>query len=283
MWMRRLSAAVALLATAGYGACFVRSTTAKSLDQSKSVSTSASRTATANEQTLAHDIVVLYDSVLLMNEQEGINMMDGTWANDASATLKLMATAQDNSAAGLKKITFGNAREESARKDLIHCQSRLSKDFSDMADACHQATTNKGWDNQSTALATKAFNDSKALPTDGSIAKLIKDPAFQAYLPQMFLEANGLIPDVNGFKLGVRYLVLDPLKLVYVQGGSLASTLGLQSLDLVIDVNGKQPKDMDDFKATLKKAAGQTITIHIKRMGITDMSYQATVPPNLKP
>ena len=97
----------------------------------------------------------------------------------------------------------------------------------------------------------------------------------------MFLEAHNLIPDVNGFKLGVKFLVLSPLHLVYVQPGGLAAALQLQSLDNVIDVNGKQPKDMDDFKSMLKHSAGRTITLHVKRLGITDTSFQTTVPANL--
>lgn len=252
--------------------------------QQKSTTSKASTPAEQSvppEKALAHYIVVLYDTQLLMNEQAGINLMEGTWANDASGSMNSLSKALTSSSAELKKFTFSDSKKETARKDLIHCNNQLAADFIDMAKACHQATSNKGWDSTSTSLANKAFTDSKSLPTDGSIDKLIKDPTFQTNLPQMFLESHNLIPDVNGFKLGVRFLVLDPLHLVYVQPGGLASTLQLQSLDDVIDVNGKQPKDMDDFKSMLKQSAGQTITLHVKRLGITDTSFQATVPANL--
>ena len=244
-------------------------------------SSTSSGTGNSNEQLLANLIVVYYDSILTLNEQYGINLMDGSWSVDTKSTMDAYNAKLKEYSAALEKISFNNSKEEMARKDLIHCENQLAADFTDMGTAAHEATTNKAWTTEATALENKAFKDSQALPTDGSIGKLIKDPRFQSFLPRMFLEQQNLIPDINGYKLGVKFAVLQPLTLIYVAPGSVAANLQLQSLDTIIDINGTVPKDMDEIKTLIKNAAGQTITLHVKRLGQTDMSFQATVPTDL--
>lgn len=181
MRFRRLAFSLTLSAAAalGFGQAWITTTAGEQQKTTSSKTSKDSDQSVSPEEALAHYIVVFYDADLMMNEQAGINLMEGSWINDSSNSLNSLSKGLTSTSAELKKVKFSDSKKENARKDLIHCNSQLAADFADMAKACHQATTNKGWDSKSTALANKAFGDSKSLPTDGSVGKLIKDSTFQ--------------------------------------------------------------------------------------------------------
>jgi membrane-associated protease RseP (regulator of RpoE activity) len=101
-------------------------------------------------------------------------------------------------------------------------------------------------------------------------------------LPQDLLVRTAIIPDPNGFKLGVASYLDDPLRLVEVTKGSLAEKIRLKVWERILEFDGKSPKDATDLKSMIKAAAGRKVKIKSLDVGINKTrEWEATVPADL--
>jgi len=171
--------------------------------------------------------------------------------------------------------------KEASRKELMKVIDKVMVALDDVIKGFDQAKKDGGWTKAAGDALNEGLDVNNKLPFDGSTDKLVKDPAFQKLMPNVYLEASGLKPDDAGFPLGVRLFVQDSLQFLGVTHNSLGAKLGFHDMDRFIYFNGVKPKDIDDLKQMIKKNVGQTVTFKVKPMFEAEKDYQVTIPMNL--
>jgi membrane-associated protease RseP (regulator of RpoE activity) len=233
------------------------------------------------DQLLADAIVQQADAVSFIFELATINTIDKSYEkreddraarefNRIGATIKSLASAK-----------FEDAKKEAARKDLIASLKAVQAQIGVMGSAITQARMADSWEGRPRGMAERAYKESLQLPTDGSVATLVRDPAFQALLPPLYLELSGLVTREGNFTLGMYTHVRSSLFVIDVAPGSLAEKLKLTKLETIVSVNGIAPKDVTDFKQMLRKARGQTVRIRVKPLYAAAREYDVSVPSDL--
>lgn len=236
----------------------------------------------ASERELAKDIVDLMDCQTSVYEQALINAIQNSYLNGADYSFTQNASIVDGDQAALSGISFDNEAMEAARKDLINRLATLSIDMSAMNDAIITAQASDGWTDVASQKAEAAQKDADAIQGDGSIEKLIRDPAFQTLLPSYYLQCMALKPDTSGVTLGVTTMINAPLFLIYVDPNGLAAKLKFRELERIEEFDGTSPRDMADLKRLIKQAAGRTVTVKVAPKFGDIYEYDVEVPEKLK-
>jgi hypothetical protein len=243
-------------------ACLLLALFVAAMSNAQKTPGAASTTSNAkNDKVLAEALVELYDNQWWLFGISEHNAEFTDYAATAKSCRKIASSIQA-SIDDLTRFSYQDPVREAARKAVLHDTNAVKKDWEDMAAALDLAEKNHGWTADAKALSDRAIADSQKISTVGAVDKLLKDSSFQKWLPHLYLENNGLIPDNAGFKLSVVVLLEKPLYIVYVYPGGIGEKLKLESMENIESMNGVVPADMDDFKMQLRALAGQTV--HLK-------------------
>jgi hypothetical protein len=232
-------------------------------------------------QVLADAIVQQSDAVAFIFELATINTIDKSYEKREDNRASVEFNKIGELIKALSSAKFEDAATEAARKDLIRSLTAVRGQIAAMGSAITQARMMDTWEGRPKGMAERAYKESLQLPTDGSVAKLVRDPAFQKLLPPLYLELNGLVTREGSFTLGMYTSVRSSLFVIDVVPGSLAEKLKLEKLETVEQVNGVAPKDVIDFKRMLQAARGQTVRIRVKPLYAAAKEYVVNVPADL--
>lgn len=232
---------------------------------------------------LAKAIVDEADCVNVCYEQSLINTVEGSYSHGPINGLTEGKDILEEDNRTLSDTEFDDSAMEAARKDLLGRMAILLKDMAEMESAIMRAQLAGGWTDQAASSSAAAQKESVEIKGNGSVEALIKKRSFQEQLPNYYLETNGLIPDPAGFKFGVLTTISDSLYVIYVDPNGLAAKLKLTDLERVLEFNGNKPRNMDDLKLMIKKAAGQDVTIRVETVYGEDADIETTVPVKLNP
>ncbi len=234
------------------------------------------------DKMLAKAMVDELDAGSVVYEQSVINStIDNSFRNGALPELHKTYEALKAEETTLAKMNCTDPIREGARMDLLVGLDDVANSLGTMSTGLFFAKANGEWTDQARTMCARAVEKSQNPTTNGGVAKLLKDSKFQAQLPRLFLELNGIIPDQAGFRFGISTYVRDSLYLTYVKPGSLGEKLKLVSLERVEQFDGKTPRDMDDLKQMIKKAVGQIVKIKVKPKFGDEKEYEVAVPPTL--
>lgn len=233
------------------------------------------------DQLLADAIVQQSDAVAFIFELATINTIDKSYEKQEDNRASVEFNKIGELIKALSSAKFEDAAKEAARKDVITSLTAVRGQIATMGSAITQARMMGTWEGRPASMAERAYNESLKLPTDGSVAKLVRDTAFQKLLPPLYLELNGLVTREGSFTLGMYTSIQKSLFVIDVVPGSLAEKLKLEKLETIEQVNGAAPKDVIDFKSMLKAARGQTIRIRVKPLYAAAREYVVTVPSDL--
>ena len=233
------------------------------------------------DQLLADAIVQQSDAVAFIFELATINTIDKSYEKREDNRAGVEFNKIGELIKALSSAKFDDAAKEAARKDVIASLTAVRGQIATMGSAITQARMMGTWDGRPKDMAERAYNESLKLPTDGSVAKLVRDPAFQKLLPPLYLELNGLVTREGGFTLGMYTSVRSSLFVIDVVPGSLAERLKLEKLETIEQFNGVTPKDVIDFKQMLRAARGQSVRIRVKPLYAAAKEYVVNVPADL--
>jgi len=212
------------------------------------------------DQLLADAIVQQSDAVAFIFELATINTIDKSYEKREDNRASVEFNKIGELIKALSSAKFDDAAKEAARKDVITSLTAVRGQIATMGSAITQARMMGTWDGRPKDMAERAYDESLKLPTDGSVAKLVRDPAFQKLLPPLYLELNGLVTREGAFTLGMYTSVRSSLFVIDVVPGSLAERLKLEKLETIEQFNGVTPKDVIDFKQMLRAARGQSVS-----------------------
>ena len=234
-----------------------------------------------SDQLLADAIVQQSDAVAFVFELATINTIDKSYEKREDNRAGVEFNKLGELIKALSSAKFEDATKEAARKDLINSLTAVKGQIATMGSAITQARMMGTWEGRPKLMAERAYDESLQLPTDGSVAKLVRDPAFQKLLPPLYLELNGLVTREGSFTLGMYTSIQSSLFVIDVVPGSLAEKLKLEKLETIEQVNGVAPKDVIDFKRMLQAARGQTVRLRVKPLYAAAREYAVTVPTDL--
>lgn len=235
------------------------------------------------DETLQLGIITRYDAILTADymQNEMLNPESFKRTQDKRANAMIL---QVKSAVELLALTQQtDPTKEAAEKELSTVMSTILDALGDFNDALDKARALGRWNPDSSALGTKAIKILNSMAAIPHVVALSKDPAFQKFLPPLYLEQNGYIADPAGFDLGAYSFLEDPLYIVSIKPDSVAAKLGFENLESIEEFDGQKPDDIDDLKQMIKKAAGKQVTIKVQPEFGPEKTVQATVPANLQP
>ena len=108
-------------------------------------------------------------------------------------------------------------------------------------------------------------------------------PSFKDELPSGLIYDLGVEKRPSIFRIGVTNYARDPLHIWYVYSGSLASSIGLHSGDIIKEAAGRkfgQGDNLEDFKLVLQENLGITIPVTVIRGG-KDFTFDVTMPKSI--